>query len=76
MARRHLVTPWTPGTPQVQHCWGLKQACSLLEPQTEHSDTGRTGGSLFTPMSDMREWTPYFQKAQTPQPRAFPEIGL
>lgn len=24
-------------------------------------------------MSDMREWTPYFQ---TPQPRAFPEIGL
>lgn len=27
-------------------------------------------------MSGMREWTPYLQKAQTPQAWAFPETGL
>lgn len=56
---------------------GPKQAWSLLEAQTDkHSDTGRTEGSLFTPMSGMREWTPHLQKAQTPQAWAFPETGL
>lgn len=57
--------------------WARSPALGSLKPrQTEHSDTGRTEGSLFTPMSGMREWTPHLQKAQTPQAWAFPEIGL
>lgn len=55
---------------------GLTWACLLLTPQTRHRDTGRTEASLFTPTSDMREWTLCLQEGQTPQPRAFPEIGL
>lgn len=55
---------------------GAAAAGSLLEAQTEHSDIGRTEGSLFTPTSGPREWTLHLQKAQTPQATAVPETGL